>query len=163
MFFLCTIYSLLIHSNWFVRHWVLYNRVSLYFTCGIRHFKGGLTARSQVKGCQAFSPFNSAGILEQSIGLGTELVYGSRTGPLEPVFVNLLRSPGIDSKPGEPISGLHKHLQTLALHGYIGWRYRFLGIDSWAPWKLKNAVSDKKWLMGLEVDFNAMLYVFIPF
>jgi hypothetical protein len=29
--------------------------------------------------------------------------------------------------------------------------------------KFKNAVSDKKWLMGLEVDFNAMLYVFIPF
>jgi hypothetical protein len=49
----------------------------------------------------------------------------------ELVFANLLRSPGIDSQPGGPV------LPTLFFRtgppDTIGWRNRFLEIDSCAP------------------------------
>jgi hypothetical protein len=48
----------------------------------------------------------------------------------EPVFLNLLRSPETDSQSG----GRYKTLFDVpGSSGYIGWRNRFLGIDSWAP------------------------------
>jgi hypothetical protein len=50
-------------------------------------------------------------------------------GP-EPVFVDLLRRPGIDSQPGGPV---RNPICRTGPPGYIGWRYRFLGIESWAP------------------------------
>jgi hypothetical protein len=48
----------------------------------------------------------------------------------EPVFVDLLRRPGIDSQPGGPV---RNPICRTGPPGYIGWRNRFLGIDSWAP------------------------------
>ncbi len=48
--------------------------------------------------------------------------------PAETVFVNLLRSRGIDSQPRE---GRYPIWRT-GPPGYIAWRNRFLGIDSWA-------------------------------
>ncbi len=48
----------------------------------------------------------------------------------EPVFVDLLRRPGIDSQPVGPVRNL---ICRTGPPGYIGWRNRFLGIDSWAP------------------------------
>jgi hypothetical protein len=42
----------------------------------------------------------------------------------EPEFVNLLRSPGIDSRPGWPIRQPHLTYRPARLH--IGWRNRFL-------------------------------------
>ncbi len=48
----------------------------------------------------------------------------------EPVFVDLLWRPGIDSQPGGPV---RNPICRTGLPGYIGWRNRFLGIDSWAP------------------------------
>jgi hypothetical protein len=47
------------------------------------------------------------------------------------IFVNLLKSLGIDSQPGEPVR--QPYLSYPGPLGYIGWRNRFLGIDSWAP------------------------------
>ncbi len=47
----------------------------------------------------------------------------------EPVFVDLLRRPGIDSQPGGPV---RNPICRTGPPGYIGWRNRFLGIDSWA-------------------------------
>jgi hypothetical protein len=47
----------------------------------------------------------------------------------EPVFVNLLRSPGIDSQPGAPV---RNPTCRTSPPGYIGSRIRLLGIDSWA-------------------------------
>ncbi len=44
----------------------------------------------------------------------------------EPVFVNLLRSPGIDSLPGAPVQ---QPFLTYRPLGYIGWNNKFLGID----------------------------------
>ncbi len=47
----------------------------------------------------------------------------------EPEFVNLLRSSGIDSLP----AGRNDNpIWRTRPPGYIGWRNRFLGIDSWA-------------------------------
>ncbi len=46
------------------------------------------------------------------------------------VFVDLLRRPGIDSQPGGPV---RNPICRTGPPGYIGWRNRFLGIDSWAP------------------------------
>jgi hypothetical protein len=47
-----------------------------------------------------------------------------------PVFVDLLRSPGIDSQ----LAGRYeKPICRTGPPGYIGWRSRTLGIDSWAP------------------------------
>ncbi len=40
------------------------------------------------------------------MGLGTEEEEGYRTGPPEPVFVDLLRRPGIDSQLGGPVRNL---------------------------------------------------------
>ncbi len=48
----------------------------------------------------------------------------------EPVFVDLLRRPGIDSLPGGPV---RNPICRTGPPGYIGWRNRFLGIDAWAP------------------------------
>jgi hypothetical protein len=48
----------------------------------------------------------------------------------EPVFVDLLRGPGIDSQPGGPV---RNPICRTGPPGYIGWRNRFLGIDAWAP------------------------------
>jgi hypothetical protein len=48
----------------------------------------------------------------------------------EPVFVDLLWRPGIDSQPGGPVQN---PICRTGPPGYIGWRNRFLGIDSWAP------------------------------
>jgi hypothetical protein len=49
----------------------------------------------------------------------------------EPVFVNLLRSPGIDSLAWW--AGTPTLFVVPAPAGYIGWQNRFFGIDSWAP------------------------------
>ncbi len=43
----------------------------------------------------------------------------------EPVFVNLSRSPGIDSYLGGPVR--QPYLSFTGLPGYIGWRNLFLG------------------------------------
>ena len=49
---------------------------------------------------------------------------GYCTGPPEPVFVNLVRIPGIDSQPG----GRYENpIRRTGPPGYIGWRNRFLG------------------------------------
>jgi hypothetical protein len=48
----------------------------------------------------------------------------------EPVFVDLLRGPGIDSQPGGTV---RNPICRTGPPGYIGWRNRFLGIDAWAP------------------------------
>jgi hypothetical protein len=49
-----------------------------------------------------------------------------RTGPPEPVFVDLLKSHGIDSQP----AGRYDNpICRTGLPGYIGWQNRFLGID----------------------------------
>jgi hypothetical protein len=48
----------------------------------------------------------------------------------EPVFVDLLRGPGIDSQPGGPV---RNPICRTGPPCYIGWRNRFLGIDAWAP------------------------------
>jgi hypothetical protein len=45
----------------------------------------------------------------------------------EPVFVDLLRRPGIDSQPGGPV---RNPICRTGPPGYIGWRNRFLGIDA---------------------------------
>jgi hypothetical protein len=57
----------------------------------------------------------------------------------EPVFLKLLRSPGIDFQPGGPVR--QPYCRTGPL-GYIGWRNRFLGINSWAPETFTNTGSD---------------------
>jgi hypothetical protein len=51
-------------------------------------------------------------------------------GKSEPVFVDLLRSHGIDSQPAGRCDNPLCHT---GLPGYIGWQNRFLGIDSCAP------------------------------
>jgi hypothetical protein len=48
----------------------------------------------------------------------------------EPVFVDLVRRPGIDSQAGGPVQN---PICRTGPPGYIGWRNRFLGIDFWAP------------------------------
>jgi hypothetical protein len=48
----------------------------------------------------------------------------------EPEFVNLLRSPGIDSQPG-----------GLVRQPYLMYRDQFLGVDSWAPETFSNTGS----------------------
>ncbi len=48
----------------------------------------------------------------------------------EPVFVNLSWSPEIDSQPGQPVR--QPYCRT-GPEGYIGWRSRFLGIESSDP------------------------------
>jgi hypothetical protein len=47
----------------------------------------------------------------------------------EPEFVNLLCSPGIDPQSGGPV---RQPYFTYRPTGYIDWRNRFLGNDSWA-------------------------------
>jgi hypothetical protein len=47
-----------------------------------------------------------------------------------PIFVDLLRSPGIDSQPDGPVRQLGKSSRPARL---LGWRNRFLGFDSGAP------------------------------
>ncbi len=56
----------------------------------------------------------------------------------EPEFANLLRSPGIDSQAGGPV---RQPYLPFGQPGYIGWRNRFLGIDSWAPQMFTNSGS----------------------
>ncbi len=64
-------------------------------------------------------------------------LYESNVGA-EPVFVDLLRGPGIDSQPGGPV---RNPICRTGPPGYIGWRNRFLGIDSWAPYTFTNTGS----------------------
>ncbi len=59
-------------------------------------------------------------------------------GP-EPEFVNLLRSPGINSQLGVPVRQPYLTYHTDP-SGYIGWRNRFLGIGSWAPQTFTNSL-----------------------
>jgi hypothetical protein len=54
----------------------------------------------------------------------------------EPEFVNLLKSPGIDSQPGGPVRQPYLTYRPARL--YIGWRNQFLKINSCAPSKFKN-------------------------
>jgi hypothetical protein len=42
----------------------------------------------------------------------------------EPVFVNIIRSTGIDSQPDRPV---RQPICRTGPPGYIGWRNRFLG------------------------------------
>jgi len=56
----------------------------------------------------------------------------------ESVFVDLFRRPGIDSQPGGPV---RNPICRTGPPGYIGWRNRFLRIDSWAPWTSTNTSS----------------------
>jgi hypothetical protein len=58
----------------------------------------------------------------------------------EPVFVDLLRGPGIDSQPGGPV---RNPICRTGPPGYTGWRNRFLGIDAWAPETFTNTGSGK--------------------
>jgi hypothetical protein len=46
--------------------------------------------------------------------------------------------------------------------GYIGWRNRFLGIDSWASQKFKNTVSGLEFSMAMAV-FSSVIWVAISF
>ncbi len=49
---------------------------------------------------------------------------------VEPVFVDLLRSQGIDSS----MAALYDNpICRTSPPGYIGWRNRSIGIDFWAP------------------------------
>jgi hypothetical protein len=57
----------------------------------------------------------------------------------EPVFVNLLRSPGIDSQFG---GRYNNPIRRTGPPCYIGWRNRTLGIDSWSPQTFTNTGSD---------------------
>ncbi len=57
----------------------------------------------------------------------------------EPVFVDPSRSPEIDSQPGGSVCN---PICRTGPPGYIGWRNRFLGIDSWAPLLFTNTGSD---------------------
>jgi hypothetical protein len=59
----------------------------------------------------------------------------SKTKNTEPVFVNLLRSLGIDSQPGGPVPQPYLSLRPVRLHR--------LGIDSWAPETFTNTGSDE--------------------
>jgi hypothetical protein len=53
--------------------------------------------------------------------------FSSPSKRTEPVFVGLVRSPGIDSQPGGPV---RNPVSRTGPTGYIGWRNRFLRIDS---------------------------------
>jgi hypothetical protein len=65
--------------------------------------------------------------LEQQLHRCGQVLCREYTEP-EPVFVDLLRSPGIDSS----MAGLYDNpICRTCPPGYIGWRNRFLGIDSW--------------------------------
>jgi hypothetical protein len=48
----------------------------------------------------------------------------------EPVFVILLRSPGIDSQPGGPVQQPYLSYRPAMLYRLAN---RILGIDSWSP------------------------------
>jgi hypothetical protein len=73
----------------------------------------------------------------------------------EPVFVDRLRSPGIDSQPGGPV---HENpFCRTGPTGYIGWRLRFLGIGSLAPetftntgsgWRIAPALRERLYIWG---------------
>jgi hypothetical protein len=58
----------------------------------------------------------------------------------EPVFVNLLRSPRIDSQPGRLVRQPNLICRT-GPPSYISRRNRFLGIDSWVPLTFTNTGS----------------------
>jgi hypothetical protein len=60
------------------------------------------------------------------------------TPTAELVFVDLLRRPGIDSQLGGPV---RNPIYRTGPPGYIGWRNRFLGIDSWAAYTFTNTGS----------------------
>jgi hypothetical protein len=55
------------------------------------------------------------------------------------VFLNLLRSPGIDFQPGGRYDNPFCRTRPAC---YMGWLNRFLGIDSWAPYTFTNTGSD---------------------
>jgi hypothetical protein len=57
------------------------------------------------------------------------MIGGHEIAFAEPVFVDLLRRPGIDSQPSGPV---RDPICRTGPPGYIGWRNRFLGIDSCA-------------------------------
>jgi hypothetical protein len=58
-----------------------------------------------------------------------------------PVFVDLLRIPGIDSQPGGPV---RQPYCRAGPPGYIGRRNRFLGIDFWASLTFTNTGSGRR-------------------
>jgi hypothetical protein len=58
---------------------------------------------------------------------------------LEPVFLDLLRSLGVDSQHGGPVR--QQYLSYTGPPGYIGWRNLSIGIDSWAPETFTNTGS----------------------
>jgi hypothetical protein len=64
----------------------------------------------------------------------------------EPEFVNLIRSPGIDSQPGGPVN---YPIWCTGPPGYISWRNLFLWIDSWAHKHLQFGL----WLSGFGWKF----------
>ncbi len=61
--------------------------------------------------------------------LSSHIPYVQTAVGAEPVFVNPLRSPGLDFQDGGPARQPYLSCPT----GYIGWRNRFLGIDARAP------------------------------
>jgi hypothetical protein len=71
--------------------------------------------------------FSCIGILEQSMEVRTtsmnRVVVPARQSPY--LFVNLLRSPGIDFQPSRPLTTALFVVEVP--QGYIGWRNRFLG------------------------------------
>jgi hypothetical protein len=76
-------------------------------------------------------------LLEDSESVGYRLtVFGStralsrQLSYAEPVFVDLLRSPGIDSQPDGPVRQPCSSYRPARLHRLAE---SFLGIDSWAP------------------------------
>ncbi len=78
----------------------------------------------------------------------------------EPEFVNLLRSPGIDSQPGGPLRQPCLALYRTGPPGYLGWRSRFLGIDSLdlIPRLLKRLQTRARWCSVSHVTFCRVLF-----
>ncbi len=85
--------------------------------------------------------------------------FGDFTGT-EPEFVNLLRSPVIDSQPGGSKRQLTLTYRPARLHRLvksIPWN-RFLGIDSRAPYMFTNSGSG---MYGAALNYNVFLQVLI--
>jgi hypothetical protein len=71
-------------------------------------------------------------------------------------FVNLLRSPWIDSQPGWSVR--QPYLTYRPPRSYIGWRNRYLGIDSWAPWMFtKSGLGAKPFKIRYSVQVHTVL------
>ncbi len=75
----------------------------------------------------------------------------------EPVFVNLIKSPGIDSQPGgidslESIPGLHKRLKIRAQ--YSRWRKKQTGTDGYSRYRHigRHRYREQEVARGTEID-----------